>query len=296
MVHYTECPSCKSAKIKSLMPVKDHSVSGEIFTIYECDSCSLRFTQDVPEQNNISRYYQSVDYISHSDTKVGMINRMYHLVRSITLSIKRSTVTRFTKIKSGSLLDIGGGTGAFLNEMKQHGWEVTGLEPDITAVEKAKSLYNISAQSPDVLFNLPAAKYDAITMWHVLEHVHQLQEYVIQLKKIIKDTGVIFIAVPNYTSYDARYYKEYWAAYDVPRHLYHFSPESMKKLMEMHGFKIKAIRPMWFDSFYVSLLSEKYKNSRHNIFSKFDIGLISNVKTLFNKQKCSSVIYVVGKK
>lgn len=294
-VHHSTCPSCGSQKIEQYTTIKDHSVSGKVFGIYKCLHCSLQFTQHAPAQDSISKYYQSADYVSHTDTKEGLINKLYHLVRTFTLGNKRKMISRFTGRKTGKILDIGCGTGAFLNEMKQHGWQTEGLEPDNTAIEKANSLYGIFAKSPDELFKLDASSYNAVTMWHVLEHVHQLQEYIAQLKKIIKDDGVIFIAVPNYTSFDASHYKENWAAYDVPRHLYHFSPESMKVLIEKHGLNIKTIKPMWFDSFYVSMLSEKYKNGRNNYFKAFLIGLISNIKTVFNRNKCSSVVYVIGK-
>ncbi len=146
------------------------------------------------------------------------------------------------------------------------------------------------------IFDMPHNTYDAITMWHVLEHVHELQAYVAQLKKMIRTKGKIFIAVPNYTSYDAKYYKEHWAAYDVPRHLYHFSPKSMATLLAAHGLKIDSIKPMWYDSFYVSMLSEKYKNGKGNIIKAFVIGLLSNLNAFFNKEKCSSLIYIISTK
>jgi hypothetical protein len=134
-------------------------------------------------------------------------------------------------------------------------------------------------------------------MWHVLEHVHQLHEYIKQLKNLIKPDGVIFIAVPNYQSLDAKFYGAHWAAYDVPRHLYHFSPKSMEHLVSLHGLKIKAHKPMWFDSFYVSMLSEKYKSkqNKNNFLRAFMIGLFSNVSALFNTKKCSSIIYIIEK-
>jgi 2-polyprenyl-3-methyl-5-hydroxy-6-metoxy-1,4-benzoquinol methylase len=197
--------------------------------------------------------------------------------------------------QQGKILDIGCGTGAFLNTMTLAGWESTGLEPDDAARKKAQELYNINPKPSHEIFNLPHNTYDAITMWHVLEHVHQLHEYITQLKNMLTTNGRIFIAVPNYTSYDAQYYAAHWAAYDVPRHLYHFSLASMKNLVEQHGLTIKKIKPMWFDSFYVSMLSEQYKNGKGNIVKAFFIGFVSNLKTLFNKGKCSSLIYVIGK-
>jgi len=171
---------------------------------------------------------------------------------------------------------------------------VTGLEPDPDARKVAKDLHGIELDDTGHFYQLPAGSYDAITMWHVLEHVHDLHEYVRQIKKLCKPGGKMFIAVPNYTSFDADHYRASWAAYDVPRHLYHFSPASMHELMRRHRCVIEKIQPMWFDSFYVSLLSEKYKTGRSNLFSGFWYGLRSNMKALYNRRKASSLIYVIS--
>ncbi|MFT3980932.1 MAG: class I SAM-dependent methyltransferase [Ferruginibacter sp.] len=295
MIHYEQCPVCESKNLQLFLHAKDYTVSQESFSLIQCNNCGFVFTQDIAPQEEIGRYYQSQDYISHSDTKQGMINKLYHRVRKITLAGKRKLVSVETGLTKGSLLDVGCGTGAFLHEMKQAGWSITGLEPDDTAREKALELYNIQAKPSHELFNLEPAGFDAITMWHVLEHVHQLNEYVAQLDKLLKPGGRLFIAVPNYTSGDAAHYKESWAAYDVPRHLYHFSPKSMQVLMQRHGLQVKKVKPMWFDSFYVSMLSEQYKNGKGNMIGAVWNGFISNAKALFNKERCSSLIYIVSK-
>ena len=295
MVTYTSCPVCKSNELVEVFLVKDYTVSGEYFSIEKCKTCTLLFTQNVAEQNEIGRYYASENYISHSDTQAGLVNKLYHLIRKKTLQSKKKLIEGETEKSNGNILDIGCGTGAFLHTMKIGGWKITGLEPDENAREKAKILYGIKPQPSNNIFNLPDNNYDAITMWHVLEHVHQLHEYIGQLKNMLTDKGKIFIAVPNYTSYDAQHYGEFWAAYDVPRHLYHFSPAGMKRLVEQHGLTIKKIKPMWFDSFYVSMLSEKYKSGKGNLIKAFLMGFISNIKTLFNPDKCSSLIYIIEK-
>jgi len=295
MIHYTNCPLCYSKDIAPQLTVKDYTVTQKEFAVWHCNNCTVRFTQDVPEQNEIGPYYQSDNYISHSDTKKGFVNRLYHAVRKRTLDKKKQLVINEVGMTKGELLDIGCGTGAFLNTMKTAGWVATGLEPDQTARQKAKELYNIDALSPEKLFEFTPATFHAITMWHVLEHVHELHAYIKQLANIITPQGKIFIAVPNYTSTDESMYKEYWAAYDVPRHLYHFSPQSMEKLLAMYDLKLTAIKPMWYDSFYVSMLSEKYKNGKGNIIKAFWNGFISNLKVIGNKAKCSSVIYVISK-
>lgn len=296
MIKYTSCPICNAGCIREDLTVIDYTVSKKKFNIWICDNCDLKYTDEIPDQKEIGKYYQSSNYISHSDTKDGFVNKMYHKVRTHTLKTKRKLVEKMTNKSKGQILDIGCGTGAFLNNMQQAGWSITGLEPDDNAVKIANSLYNLSPKTPEELFILPANSFDAITMWHVLEHVHQLHEYIEQLKNLIKSDGVIFIAVPNYQSFDAEVYGAHWAAYDVPRHLYHFSPKSMEKLVSLHGLKIKTHKPMWFDSFYVSMLSEQYKNKKNNIIKAAIIGLMSNFNALFNTKKCSSIIYVIEKK
>ncbi len=295
MIHYSSCPLCRSNSIQPALEAKDHTVSQETFPIWHCNACSARFTQDVPGQENIGAYYASAGYISHSDTREGIINNLYHIVRKRTLASKRKLVSKATGIHKGNLLDIGCGTGAFLHTMQSAGWTITGLEPDAAARVKAGELYNINPQEPNRLFELTPDSYDAITMWHVLEHVHQLHEYMKQITNLLTKNGKLFIAVPNYTSGDAGAYGENWAAWDVPRHLYHFSPLSMEKLVIMHGLKFVAVKPMWFDSFYVSMLSEKYKNGKGNIIKAVFNGFLSNLKAIGSTKKCSSVIYIIGK-
>lgn len=294
-IHYTACPSCGSPAIQPALTVKDHSVSGEDFPVWHCNDCTLRFTQDVPDAASIGPYYQSDDYISHTNTSKGLINRLYQLVRKRTLKAKRQLLQRTTGLKTGRLLDMGSGTGAFVHEMLEHGWTVTGLEPDAGARKVAAESFAVQLQDTDTFFALLADQYDAITLWHVLEHVHDLHPYMAQLKKSLKEKGRIFIAVPNYCSKDADIYGSFWAAWDVPRHLYHFSPESVRQLARQHGLEVEAYKPMWFDSFYIAMLSSKYKNGKTNLPAAFINGWRSNWKALLNRQRCSSVIYILRK-
>lgn len=296
LITYHHCPLCGSASVFPALSAKDHTVSGELFEIWHCDDCTGRFTQRVPVLSEIGPYYQSAAYVSHSDTEKGLVNRLYHFVRNYTLKGKRKLVQEVTGKETGTLLDVGAGTGAFANTMLMAGWQITALEPDETARRNAQKKYSLNLSSPDQLFSLPENQFDAITMWHVLEHVHDLHGYLAQLHKILKPGGRLLIAVPNYTSYDAKVYGGFWAAYDVPRHLYHFSPKSMEMLGNEKGFTLADARPMWFDSFYVSMLSEQYRNGSGNIFGAVWNGLISNLKALNNRKKCSSVIYVFAKK
>jgi SAM-dependent methyltransferase len=286
---------CNGTNIVPVLHVKDHTVSGEIFEVWHCTACTARFTQKVPAGSDIGRYYQAEAYVSHTDTKKGLVNRLYHAVRNYTLQTKRKLLEKATGLTKGALLDVGAGTGAFSAAMQQAGWAVTGLEPDETARANARTNHNIELQDPETLFTLPPNSYDAITLWHVLEHVHELHRYLDTFNKVLKPSGVLVIAVPNYTSYDASVYQEHWAAYDVPRHLYHFSPASMQVLAQKHGFAIAQYKPMWFDSFYVAMLSEQYKNGKGNLVKAVWNGLVSNLKALGDSKKCSSVIFVMRK-
>ena len=293
-VHHTHCPVCDSARINPLLTVKDHSVSGEDFVLWQCTDCSLRFTQDVPDESAIGAYYQSPEYISHTNTSKGLVNRIYQRVRNYTLDQKADLVIARTK-KTGKILDLGAGIGAFLHTMQKKGWETEGIEPDPGARAQAESLYQLQLHDTTALDNFSPASFDAITLWHVLEHVHQLHPYMDRLHELLQPGGRIFIAVPNYESLDAAEYKLFWAAYDVPRHLYHFSPKSMETLVQRHGFTLEEKRPMWFDSFYISLLSSKYKNGKTNWPGALWSGARSNLKAAANKNYCSSLIYILKK-
>ena len=295
MVVYSVCPCCRGKDIARVLLAKDHTVSHDVFEIWQCDLCTARFTQNAPGKTEIEKYYRSENYISHTDTKKGFINSLYHFVRKQTLASKTNLIKKFTKLSVGNILDVGAGTGAFLHTMKNTGWTVTGLEPDENARTNANNLYGISLQPSENLFELTAESYDAITLWHVLEHVHDLHEYLDQLKKLLKHNGCLFIAVPNYTCFDEKIYKEFWAAYDVPRHLYHFSPTSITQLLLHHGLQLKEIKPMWYDSFYVSMLSEKYRTGKNNFINACWNGYVSNWKALFDTERCSSVIYIIKK-
>jgi len=294
-IHYNACPACNSDKIEYAFTAKDHTVSKENFDIWHCNECSVRFTQDIPTIEQIGPYYQSNNYISHSNTKKGVINQLYHLVRNYTLGAKARLIKKYSGLSTGRLLDIGAGVGAFANFMKAQGWHTTALEPDSSARAEAKKQYGIDLLLPNELYSFAPQHFDVITMWHVLEHVHDLQGYWKQFNHILPVGGKLVIAVPNYTSGDAEHYGAIWAAYDVPRHLYHFSPASMAQLAGMHGFTIVATQPMWFDSFYVAMLSEQYQYGATRYLAACLQGLKSNWAAMMNPNKCSSVIYILQK-
>lgn len=295
LIHYNSCPVCGATEIAGKLQATDFTVSGEQFSIYQCNSCQACFTQDVPGPAAIGHYYKSENYISHTNTSKGLINRLYLRVRKRTLRQKRRLVEASTGVKAGNVLDLGSGTGAFAAEMKAGGWQVTGLEPDPGARKVAREQFGVLLSDTGMLFNLPPAAFDAITLWHVLEHVHDLHGYMARMTTLLKSGGKIFIAVPNYTAADAAFWGPYWAAWDVPRHLYHFSPESVQQLAARHGLRIQEYKPMWFDSFYVSMLSSNYKTGKTALLSAFIAGLKSNYAAWKDVKKCSSVIYVLGR-
>jgi 2-polyprenyl-3-methyl-5-hydroxy-6-metoxy-1,4-benzoquinol methylase len=296
LIHYTTCPSCHSDQLQPALEAVDQTVSHETFSILQCGNCGLRFTQDVPDAGSIGRYYKSDNYISHSNTNKGLVNRLYHMVRRQTLSDKYRLIASAARTRQGKLLDIGAGTGAFVGYMQERGWEVTGLEPDETARRVALTDHKVELVDMDQLFSLPPDSFEAITLWHVLEHVHDLHPYIERLKALVKRNGRIFIAVPNYNCYDAGVYQSFWAAYDVPRHLYHFSPDAMESLLAEHGLQLQYSQPMWYDSIYISMLSEKYRGGGHgNNVKAVLTGLVSNIKAFIDKSRCSSLIYVISK-
>ena len=294
---YCTCPVCNNDALNLSLHCTDYSLTQEHFEIIECPNCTLRLTFPIPTIDKIAPYYNFTDYISHTDINEGWMNKLYHKIRKRTLAQKTNWIqSLFTGFK-GNILEIGAGTGAFANAMNNKGWNVTALEPDENTRKRAKDIYKINLLPIESLYNLPDNSFDVITLWHVLEHVHDLNGYFNAFHKLLKPNGRLIIAVPNYTSLDAKFYKSIWAAYDVPRHLYHFSPKSMGSLCNNYNFKMVTTKPMWFDSFYVSLLSEKYRKSGYlGIARAFIIGTFSNLLALRNNEKTSSVIYEIKHK
>jgi 2-polyprenyl-3-methyl-5-hydroxy-6-metoxy-1,4-benzoquinol methylase len=273
---------------KTYIKVSDHSVSKESFDLLFNEEYQILQTSPQPSLEKLPSYYESEDYISHTDSKRTLFEKAYHLVKRNALNNKVNLITKLIPQK-GIVLDIGSGTGDFLITAKSKGWKIVGLEPN----PKAKKI----AESKGVVFEtsletIPDNSMDVISMWHVLEHVPNVEEQFAQLKRIVKPNGYIIIAVPNYKSFDAKYYKEFWAAFDVPRHLWHFSKTSITKLAANFDLKLISVKPMWFDSFYVSLLSEKYKTGKMNFVKGFFIGFASNLSGIFKKEY-SSHIYII---
>lgn len=289
----SECPVCSASNLKNHKVVKDYSVSQESFNIMVCENCNFQFTNPRPNQEEIGKYYKSEDYISHSDKSNTPINFLYKLARKYALSSKKKLINSLTKNKKGRILDYGCGTGYFLKTMKDNGWKTYGIEPNDDARKIASSKSKVEENIEDL--KLKNKKFDVITLWHVLEHIHNLNETMKVLKTILKEKGKIVIAVPNIESYEQSVFEEQWAAYDVPRHLYHFSQDTMNTLILKHGLKIKKIHPMKLDSYYISLLSNKYKFDKNKFIKSIITGYKSNIYAIKNENNYSSLIYIIKK-
>jgi 2-polyprenyl-3-methyl-5-hydroxy-6-metoxy-1,4-benzoquinol methylase len=273
---------------KHFLTVIDYSVSKEAFDLYYDQDLDMLITSPQPSPENLGKYYESTDYISHTDSKRSLFEKAYHFVKGIALNNKLNLINNCSATK-GNLLDIGAGTGDFLLTAKQNGWNTIGVEPS----EKAKGIaINKGIKFSDSTQELESHSFDVITMWHVLEHVPNLEIQIRELKRLVKPNGTIIIAVPNYKSYDANYYGKFWAAFDVPIHFWHFSKTAVQLIFEKENIKLEKVLPMKFDSFYVSLLSEKYKNGKMNYVKAIWIGLVSNWKAK-RSSEYSSHIYVL---
>ena len=286
-----KCPICEHENLTDHISCTDHFFSGETFVITKCANCSFLFTNPRPAEEQLSRYYKSDAYISHSDKANNITNSLYKIARHFTLRGKLKLIDSLNTTKS--ILDYGCGTGDFLLTCKKNGWKISGLEPDNSArdiaIDKTHANIHSSIEQIDT-----KNKSGVITLWHVLEHVSDLDAVISRLKAKLDNQGKLVIAVPNYQSFDAQHYKEYWAAFDVPRHLYHFSQDTMQLLFQKHDLKIIDRIPMKLDSFYVSLLSEKYLNGKNNYISSFINGYKSNIYAKKNNNNYSSMIYIAG--
>lgn len=274
---------------KHYLTCEDFTVSNKKFDLLYNIELDMLETFPQPKGVELASYYESEDYISHTDSKKSFIDKLYQGVKSIALKNKLKLLNSF-KTEEKKLLDIGCGTGDFLLTCKNNGWNVEGVEPNKNAKNIAET--KLSSTIYTDIDNVLSKRFDVITLWHVLEHVPNLEEYISKLKLLLKPNGVLIVAVPNFKSYDALYYKQFWAAFDVPRHLWHFSKKSIQELFSGQQLKVERILPMKFDSFYVSLLSEKYKTGKSNLMKAFAVGLTSNFKASTTNEY-SSLIYIL---
>ena len=284
------CPICDGTEFTPFLQGIDYTVSKEKFMIEKCNACNFHFTNPIPTADKIGDYYKSESYVSHSSTSKGVINKIYQVVRKHTLKQKVKLVKRAGK--GTQILDLGAGTGHFVNACNQANLNAIGLEPDSDARNFGIANFKIDLQSIENLHSLPNESRDVITMWHVLEHVYELKKDVAKIVQVLKNDGVLIVAVPNHNSHDAQHYREFWAAYDLPIHLYHFIPSDIENLFKQFDLQVDEILPMKFDAYYVSMLSEKYKGG--NTLSGIWRGWRSNMNA--KQGTYSSQIYILRKK
>lgn len=289
------CPVCNKTEFRNKLVVEDYTVSHESFAIAQCAACSFQFTNPRPSAAEIGKYYESDAYVSHNSAAAGVINQVYRTARFFTMRRKVALLNKRAP-RRGKLLDYGCGTGHFLAAAKSAGWQVAGLEPNARAREEASRRVG-QPIGQESLSSFAAGSFDAITLWHVLEHVHTLNETLAQLISLLKPDGVLLIAVPNVESLDAQHYREQWAAYDVPRHLYHFAPKTMTQLLKKHKMVVRETLPMALDAYYVSMLSERHKAERNGgLLAVIKSGYKSNQYAEQHEGQYSSLLYVAGRK
>jgi SAM-dependent methyltransferase len=268
-------------------------VSHREFELSRCSSCGFIFTSAPPDETEIGNYYESDDYISHSDSGESFLDKVYQAVRKLMLNRKRKLIIQNSHKSTGNILDIGCGTGHFLNEMKRSGWNTTGIEISAKARKYAIAKFGLEVFSPDYTRSLPAGSFDCITLWHVLEHFHDPFWYFGEIKRLLKPGGIVVTALPNSSSYDAVHYGRNWAAFDVPRHLWHFDPETFSLFASKAGFISTDLRVLPFDVFYISILSEKQKRSAFPSLFGLTMGKMYFLLSLFSKKKGSSIVYTL---
>jgi ubiquinone/menaquinone biosynthesis C-methylase UbiE len=293
MILLSNCPICSSSNLLKKLDCTDHSTSKKKFIIVSCETCDFTFTNPRPKDNALGEYYKSDMYISHTNNTRGIFNWMYQTVRKYAIGTKLNLLKKTSKKKNH--LDIGCGTGEFLNACKNAGYNTTGIEPSELAREQAINNFKLSVSEDTNLGQFQENQFDSISMWHVLEHVPSLDKTIEEFNRILSKNGKVIIAVPNHKSWDAQHYKEFWAGWDVPIHLWHFSKLSIEKLFLKYNFNLIEKKPMLFDSFYVSLISEEFKTGKKKYIRGFIIGLLSNIIGIFTKKGCSSTIYVFKK-
>jgi 2-polyprenyl-3-methyl-5-hydroxy-6-metoxy-1,4-benzoquinol methylase len=289
----TKCPVCGTEEKEVFLHLTDHFVSKEAFTISRCNNCQFCFTDPRPSLEESHKYYESEEYVSHSKTDKGITNYLFHRARQFTIKSKRRIAAKYSSGKT--ILDYGCGTGEFLAAMANSGWDARGIEPNTVAREHAREKYEIEVYDESAIESIPDNSLDAITLWHVLEHIYPLQNRLHSFHKMLKQNGTLIVAVPNTNSFDAKRYGAFWAAYDVPRHLYHFAPDNIKRLLAESGFTFVRSHGMMLDAFYISLLSEKYKHGSDKFLKGMFFGFLSNLSAFLGNRNYSSLIYIFKK-
>ncbi|GAB4395352.1 MAG: class I SAM-dependent methyltransferase [Microscillaceae bacterium] len=287
------CPLCAHPYFKPWLQVPDYAISQETFSLVQCKECGFCFTNPRPAPAEIGFYYASEEYISHSNRRRGLFSQLYQWVRQKALVEKKALIhqqTGFQPEQAMRLLDYGCGTGEFLYTMHRAGWRAYGVEPAQIARQQAIQLTGLPIYPNLWQAPFEEKKYDVITLWHVLEHVHALLQTMAQLRKLLRPGGAMLLALPNRAAEEAAVFGKYWAAYDVPRHLYHFDSWDVQKLALRFDLRLVQTFPMYYDAYYVSLLSEKYRSGYLNYWAGLQQGWLSN-RNAGRSGHYSSLIY-----
>lgn len=289
------CIVCGSTDHQTELLVTDWLVTQEKFNVKRCNKCLFRFTANPPSAEAAGKYYETEEYVEHSDNNDGFINKLYHFGRKWMMKYKLSLIQN---LQTGNrLLDVGSGAGYFLNFMQQSGYAVEGVEISEKAVKGCKDKYNIDAYHPSRLIgNKIEINVDIITLWHVFEHVYEYDEYFNSFSKLLSKDGRLIIAMPNYKCLEEKIYRTHWNGYDTPRHLWHFTPETFKKFAADRGFEIVKMKSLPLDPFYNSMISASYKKSFTLLPITLLNGILSSILSSISLKHSSSIVYILKKK
>jgi SAM-dependent methyltransferase len=290
------CPACRATNTTDLFQAKDHLVSGREFLIRQCTNCGMGWTVDPPSEEEAGKYYASDEYISHTDSKQSLADRLYHLAREFMLGRKGKLVNTAVRKSAGVIIDIGSGTGYFAAFMQKRGWQVTGIELSEKARKYSVERFGIRAIGPQQVMDLPSAYADCITFWHVLEHLYNPEGWMGEVRRILKEDGKCIIALPNFASADAKWFGRMWAALDVPRHLWHFTPAAFRQFAAKQGFACERTSALPLDLFYISLLSYRNTGKALPLARGLLTGAVIALRSLFRRDSASSLVYVLSKK
>lgn len=296
MPEISVCPACQATTIADLFRANDHLVSGSEFLIRRCTGCGMGWTADPPAEEEAGRYYASDEYISHTDSRQSLADRFYHIARGFMLKRKGKLVDSAVGKGAGVMLDFGSGTGYFAAFMQKRGWRVTGIELSEQARNYSVEKFGIRAIEPQQVRDLPSAYADCITFWHVLEHLYDPAGWMNEVGRILKDDGRCIVALPNFASADAMWFGEKWAALDVPRHLWHFTPDAFRQFAVKQGFVCECTSALPLDLFYISSLSYRNAGKRLPLARGVLTGVIIALRSLFRRESASSLVYVLSKK
>ena len=285
----THCIICSSKYASSFISLNDRlSNSSKKYNLLKC-ICGFIYLNPRPDIGEINHYYKLDNYDPHKESFNSFWNTAYHYVQKVTLNWKYRIITKY--IKKGSLLDIGGGKGEFAQFINKKGWDVT-FQDNMTDLNRRENNSFFVRE----LSNVNSTKrFDVITLWHSLEHIHNIKYLFDSINNMLKDSGILIIAVPNMNAPERKFYKYTWAPYDAPRHLYHFNLDSLNKLCQNKGYYIMSKYSLYQDIPYNVILS----TSRYSFFQLIKTILVicyTFLYTLCAGPKYSSSLLIVCKK